>query len=101
MRLRLTALLSSLALARTAAGLAAPAGAAEGLRVLSGPTRETSVFPSDRFTVPDAAQLTGLRVDLPVPDCTEATFSTCAALRSAQSTSSTSPWLGVRGNQLK
>ena len=80
MRLRLTALLSSLALAGTAAGLAAPAGAAEGLRVLSGPTRETAVFPSDRFTVPDAAQLTGLRVDLPVPDCTEATFSTCAAL---------------------
>ena len=26
-------------------------------------------FPADRFTVPDAAQLTGLRLDLPKPDC--------------------------------
>src|SRR6266508_3210667 len=26
-------------------------------------------FPSDRFTVPDPAQLTGLRVNLPKPDC--------------------------------
>src|SRR5215813_10505981 len=26
-------------------------------------------FPTDRFTVPDASQLTGLRVDLPTPDC--------------------------------
>jgi dienelactone hydrolase len=28
-----------------------------------------SPFPSDRFTVPDASQLTGLRVNLPAPDC--------------------------------
>lgn len=27
-------------------------------------------FPSDRFTTPDASQLTGLRVALPKPDCT-------------------------------
>jgi hypothetical protein len=26
-------------------------------------------FPSDRFTVPDSSQLTGLRVNLPKPDC--------------------------------
>jgi hypothetical protein len=26
-------------------------------------------FPADRFTVPDATQLTGLRVNLPKPDC--------------------------------
>jgi hypothetical protein len=26
-------------------------------------------FPSDRFTVPDGSQLTGLRVNLPKPDC--------------------------------
>lgn len=26
-------------------------------------------FPSDRFTVPDGAQNTGLRVNMPVPDC--------------------------------
>jgi hypothetical protein len=29
----------------------------------------SSPFPSDRFTVPDASQNTGLRVDLPTPDC--------------------------------
>jgi dienelactone hydrolase len=29
-----------------------------------------SLFPSDLFTVPDASQLTGLRVNLPKPDCT-------------------------------
>jgi hypothetical protein len=34
---------------------------------LSGPTG--SPFPSDRFTVPDWTQLTGLRVALPKPDC--------------------------------
>ena len=28
-----------------------------------------SPFPSDRWTAPDAAQLTGLRVDLPKPNC--------------------------------
>ena len=28
-----------------------------------------SPFPSDRFTAPDATQLTGLRVDLPKPNC--------------------------------
>ena len=29
-----------------------------------------SLFPSDLFTVPDASQPTGLRVNLPKPDCT-------------------------------
>ncbi|MBA3787452.1 MAG: hypothetical protein H0X21_01995, partial [Actinobacteria bacterium] len=28
-----------------------------------------SPFPSNRFTAPDATQLTGLRVDLPKPSC--------------------------------
>jgi len=28
-----------------------------------------TLFPSDRLTVPDAAQLTGKRVNLPLPDC--------------------------------
>src|SRR5436309_6992698 len=28
-----------------------------------------ALFPSDRYTVPDADQLTGLRVALPKPDC--------------------------------
>src|SRR5512132_1983544 len=45
-------------------------------RVLAGVTPvfdlsqlDRSPFPSDRFTVPDADQKTGLRVNLPRPDC--------------------------------
>src|SRR5262245_31861867 len=34
---------------------------------LSSPER--SPFPSDRFTAPDARQITGRRVNLPMPDC--------------------------------
>src|SRR5262245_28947030 len=35
---------------------------------LASPDR--SPFPSDRFTVPDGRQITGRRVNLPMPDCT-------------------------------
>jgi hypothetical protein len=63
-----------------AALLAVPAVAAEPLTVGRGSTVESTVFPNDRFTVPDRAQLTGLRVDLPVPRCTEATRSICDAI---------------------
>src|SRR5215212_8894094 len=34
-------------------------------------TSEGSPFPSDRFTTPDPNQNTGLRVNLPLPDCAE------------------------------
>src|SRR4030095_12544263 len=34
-------------------------------------TPETSPFPSDRVTAPDATDLPGLRVELPMPDCLE------------------------------
>lgn len=34
-------------------------------------TPEGEPFPSDRFTTPDPDQNTGLRVDLPLPDCAE------------------------------
>jgi hypothetical protein len=81
MRPRLLAVLTSAALLGAVPLLVPAAGAADPVRVLDGDTRETSVFPSDRFTVRDAAQATGLRVDLPVPTCTEATRSTCEALR--------------------
>src|SRR4051812_39746459 len=47
-------------------GLAAAAGV-QAQFDLSAPT--TAPFPSDRFTVPDDSQLTGLRVNLPSPDC--------------------------------
>jgi hypothetical protein len=80
MRPRLLALLTSTALVAAVPLLAPQAGAADRVRVLTGDTRETSVFPSDRFTVADPAQATGLRVDLPVPTCTEATRSICEAL---------------------
>ena len=32
-------------------------------------TPETGIFPSDVFTVADDSQKTGLRVNLPLPDC--------------------------------
>ncbi len=38
-----------------------------------------SLFPTDTLTVPDAAQVTGLRVNLPLPDC-NAQPSTCAEI---------------------
>jgi hypothetical protein len=34
-------------------------------------TSESGPFPSDRFTVADSANLTGRRVDLPMPNCVE------------------------------
>ena len=53
-----------------ACAAAAPAALAQGVEArfdltdpLGGP------FPADRFTVPDGTQLTGLRVNLPRPDC--------------------------------
>lgn len=41
---------------------------------------DATLFPSDRFTVPDAAQYTGLRIALPQPDCA-VRVSECADLR--------------------
>ena len=38
-----------------------------------------SLFPNDELTVPDAGQLTGRRVNLPMPDC-KAQPSTCAEI---------------------
>jgi hypothetical protein len=71
---------SVLALLATAAAPPGAASAAAPLMVRQGSTVETAVFPSDRFTVPDSAQLTGRRVSLPVPTCTEATRSICDAI---------------------
>jgi hypothetical protein len=50
--------------AATAATAAAPVQALFDLT-----SRTTCPFPSDRFTVPDSGQNTGLRVALPKPDC--------------------------------
>jgi Bacterial Ig-like domain len=43
-------------------------------------TPESAPFPSDRFTVADATQRTGLRVALPLPDCRSA-VSVCEDVR--------------------
>jgi hypothetical protein len=86
-RMRRPRLLLSVALAASVALpllAVAPAvnaqDAAAPVAVLMGDTPETTVFPNDRFTVADPAQLTGLRVNLPIPDCTEATRSICDAV---------------------
>lgn len=71
------------------AGLAVPAtaGTADGkhpkgrLRVGSGNSPTTTIFPNDKFTVPDASQVTGRRIALPMPTCTSATSSNCDAVR--------------------
>ena len=81
MRTRRTALTAALLGAVLLPTLAAlPVSAAEPLAVRTGSTPETTVFPNDRFTVPDTAQLTGKRVALPVPSCTDATRSLCDAV---------------------
>ena len=56
--------------AAVAVSLAAPAGA------LAAP----SLFPSDTLTVPDAGQITGKRLNLPLPDC-DARRSDCEDVR--------------------
>ena len=61
----------SLILSAPLLGLASPlaASAAGPVSVLTGTTPETTVFPNDVFTVPDADQLSGRRVSVPVPAC--------------------------------
>jgi hypothetical protein len=43
-------------------------------------TPDSGIFPSDAFTLADEEQKTGLRVNLPLPDCT-VRVSDCADLR--------------------
>lgn len=57
-----------------------PFSLAESVHALFGPSApQDGPFPSDRFTVPDSTQNTGLRVELPKPDCS-ARPSDCADL---------------------
>src|SRR6476646_4959977 len=50
--------------------LAARSLVAAGTTVLFDPsTPETGPFPTDLLTLPDPAQKSGVRVDIPVPDC--------------------------------
>jgi hypothetical protein len=51
------------------------------VQVLTGSTPETRIMPSNTYTVSDSAQLTGRRVNLPLPNCDVANSSTCDDLR--------------------
>jgi len=63
-----------------AALLAASAVRAAGVKVRFDPTSPAvGPFPSDALTVADSAQKTGLRINLPMPDCSKEP-STCAEL---------------------
>jgi len=70
----LVAGLSTLGATPTPALAAVPAGS---VAVLTGTTPETTIFPNNRFTVRDGSDLTGIRVYLPVPACTDANYSIC------------------------
>jgi dienelactone hydrolase len=71
-----TMLARSLAAAVLLAGLMPAAG----VKVLFNPALpEVGPFPTDALTVSDAAQKTGLRIKMPLPDC-QAEPSTCAEL---------------------
>jgi len=73
----------SLALAAPMFAAAGPvaAQAAGGVSVVSGSTPETTVFPNDRFTVIDTGQLSGKRINLPMPTCTATSYSACDDVR--------------------
>ena len=69
-KMRLISCLAAFSAGLTLAGnlpIAGQAHAVHALFDLNSP--ETGPFPSDRFTLPDASQNTGRRVDLPMPDC--------------------------------
>lgn len=67
-RLLVVSILLSLCMEVTAWSEEAEAGGVHARFDLTNPA--TSPFPSDLFTVPDTSQNTGLRVNLPKPDCT-------------------------------
>jgi hypothetical protein len=69
-----------LTLALLAALAPMPASAAR-VQVLNGSSPETRIMPSNLFTVADSAQLTGLRINLPVPACNSGNSSICDNLR--------------------
>lgn len=51
--------------------------ASASVHVRAGSAPESALFPSNRFTVPDARQRTGRRVALPTPHCTAQAYSAC------------------------
>ncbi|MDQ6649673.1 MAG: hypothetical protein M3Z02_06095, partial [Actinomycetota bacterium] len=83
MRPRRALAVLSLALVAPLLGVTAPlsAAAAGAVSVRAGSSPETTVFPNDAFTVPDAAQISGRRVNLPMPPCDAVNVSPCDAVR--------------------
>lgn len=73
-------LLLAVAVAATALPAAAPLSGAASAGPASGPPRGRILFPSNEFTVRDASQLTGRRVNLPLPNC-KSFKSECQELR--------------------
>jgi len=53
------------------------ASASARVQVLTGTTPDAQIMPSNAFTVADATQITGIRVNLPVPVCDASTSSIC------------------------
>src|SRR5258708_3619273 len=53
------------------------ASASARVQVLTGTTPDAQIMPSNAFTVADATQITGIRVNLPVPVCDSSTSSIC------------------------
>jgi hypothetical protein len=51
--------------------------AAAPVKVLMGSTPDTRIMPSNNYTVPDTTQITGVRVNLPVPLCDTTNSSIC------------------------
>jgi Big-like domain-containing protein len=60
-----------------AALLPVTAAAAAPVKVLTGSTPDTRIMPSNIYTVADANQLTGIRVNLPIPVCDATNSSVC------------------------
>ena len=53
------------------------ASAAARVQVLTGSTPDMRIMPSNSFTVADSSQLTGIRINLPVPVCDATNSSVC------------------------
>ena len=53
------------------------ASAAARVQVHTGSTPDTRIMPSNSFTVADSSQLTGIRINLPVPVCDATNSSVC------------------------
>jgi len=75
--LKSRSLLFAIILAGALLPASAAAAPAASVQVLTGTTPDTRIMPSNAFTVADSSQLTGIRINLPVPACTVINSSVC------------------------